>query len=380
MVSELTIEKIVQGGAGLARLKDGRICFVQGALPGEKVLAQITSQNKDFTRGKVLEVLVKSPDRVVPPCPLFGRCGGCSLQHIKADRQTFYMEQIVRDNFLRMAKLDLPSDFVIHSGNPWNYRNRARVVRCGAKGFGFREQDSNLVVPFKDCMVLTENLNHFLKEKACNIKAREINLFDNGQGKISWYYRGMNGKEFESNALNVVEIGGRKISMDASVFFQSNLGLLPKLICAVRQAAGQGEWLIDLFSGVGFFATLLQDNFKRITTVERDKFCLRHARANLKGKDAEEIALPAEDWLEKNVVEKKATLIVDPPRTGLPKTALDAIAKSSVDRLIYVSCDPVTLARDYRILAEHGFSLEHCEGFAFYPQTPHLEMLLVLCR
>ncbi|MBR2306913.1 MAG: class I SAM-dependent RNA methyltransferase, partial [Fibrobacter sp.] len=237
----------------------------------------------------------------------------------------------------------------------------------------------------------------------------EVNLFDNGAGEISYYYEGMPAREFSENAVSVAEICGKKIEADAGVFFQSNLALLPALVQSVRDAVDEGlasgeasnEWLIDLFSGVGFFAAMLLDKFKRVTTVEREEKCLQHAKVNLSEmcdnasrsdkamRDAindkqaaaiENVSAPAEEWLASNVVNIPATLIVDPPRTGLPKEALDAIADSSVNRLIYVSCHPVTLARDTALLAEKGFKIRRAEAFAFYPQTPHLEMMLVLAR
>jgi 23S rRNA (uracil1939-C5)-methyltransferase len=220
-----------------------------------------------------------------------------------------------------------------------------------------------------------------------------LNVFENGKGEVSYFYRGMAKEEFEKHSVSVVEVEGCRIESDASVFFQSNLGLLPELVKSVRSAVDDGlasgnacnDWLIDLFSGVGFFAALLQDKFKRITTVERDEGCLKHADVNLSvtgpGHAAvENVSAPAEEWLAGHVVDIPATLIVDPPRTGLPGEALDAIVRSSVKRLIYVSCDPVTLARDYAKLAVAGFELERAKGFAFYPQTPHLEMLFVLSR
>jgi 23S rRNA (uracil1939-C5)-methyltransferase len=217
----------------------------------------------------------------------------------------------------------------------------------------------------------------------------------------------MHKSDFDAHAISIVEIGGRKIEADASVFFQSNLGLLPELVESVRKAVDEGlasgkssdAWLIDLFSGVGFFACILQDKFRKITTVEREEGCLKHAKVNLsvpaafpedsaasrdcaasRTPEIENVSAPAEDWLVENVVDVPATLIVDPPRTGLPKEALTAIVKSSVNRLIYVSCDPVTLARDFAKFSEAGFALSHAEGFAFYPQTPHLEMMFVLDR
>ncbi|MBP5769355.1 MAG: class I SAM-dependent RNA methyltransferase [Fibrobacter sp.] len=424
----LRIEKMVQGGEGLARLEDGRVCFVAGALPGEICKVRLTFQKKDFTKGRVVEVLEASPDRVKPLCPLYGKCGGCSLQHLASEKQAEYLEKVERENFRRLAHAELPEDFVIHTGNAWGYRNRARVVFRGNSNrgadsatlegsanrdgsanrarFGFRGEDSNNIVPFENCPVLTDGLNVFLRGPAASLissgfagdrfpREMDINIFDNGAGEISFYYSGMRKSEFDAHAVSHVEIAGRKIEADASVFFQSNLGLLPKLVNAVRNAVDEGlasgkstnDWLIDLFSGVGFFACILQDKFKKITTVEREEGCLKHANVNLSmatavpaSSEVENISAPAEDWLLENVVNVPATLIVDPPRTGLPKEALTAIVKSSVKRLIYVSCDPVTLARDFSKFSEAGFSLSHAEGFAFYPQTPHLEMMFVLDR
>lgn len=405
MLFDLRIEKLVQGGEGMARLPDGRICFVQGGLPGELCSVELAQNKKDFTRGRVVKVLEKNPDRAVPKCPLFGKCGGCSLQHLDSEKQASYLQQVECENFRRLSHAELPEDFKIHVGPSWGYRNRARVVissnKNGDVAYGFRMQKSNGVISFDRCPVLTPALNEFLKSNAKKIynsfvqnkgRAREIdvNVFDNGKGEISYYYKGMPAAEFKKNAESIVEIAGCKIKSDASVFFQSNLSLLPELVQSVQSAVDEGiasgkafdEWLIDLFSGVGFFAAVLQNRFKRITTVERDEGCLRHAQFNLSnsGVTRENVSAPAEDWLVKNVVDVPATLIVDPPRTGLPVEALDAIIKSSVNRLIYVSCDPVTLARDYAKFAQAGFSLKKAEGFAFYPQTPHLEMLFVLSR
>ena len=394
---------MVQGGEGMARLPDGRVCFVQGALAGELCQVEILQNKKDFTRGRVIKITEKSADRAEPRCPLYGKCGGCSLQHLESSAQAACSALVERENFRRIARIELPEDFKIHTGPAWGYRNRARVVIARAKSgkvsYGFRMQKSNGIIPFANCPVLTPAINAFLKENAAKIfeesmKASkrpprnfelDVNLFDNGAGKVCYFYKGMPAADFEKNAVSVVEIAGKKIRSDASVFFQSNLSLLPELVTAVQNAVDEGiasgeasdAWLIDLFSGVGFFAALLEDRFKKITTVERDEGCLKHANFNLA---ADNVSAPAEDWLAENVVDVPATLIVDPPRTGLPPMALEAIVKSSVNRLIYVSCDPVTLARDFSRFRDAGFALKKAEGFAFYPQTPHLEMLFVLSR
>lgn len=402
VICELSIEKLVQGGEGLARLPDGRVCFVRGGLPGERCRVELTAGKKDFARGRVVEVLEKSADRAQPKCPLYGKCGGCSLQHLDSAKQVTYLERVERENFKRIAHEELPADFVIHQGEPWGYRNRARVVYLGERDghcrFGFRKQESNGVVAIESCPVLTPGLNDFLKNakpseifKGLNRIPRdlELNLFDGGTGRVAYYYRGMPEARKRESSVSCVKIGAKQIMSDASVFFQSNLSLLPRLVQSVREAVDEGiasgaasdQWLIDLFSGVGFFAALLQDKFKRITTVERDGLCLQYAKVNLSATDSvKNVSAPAEEWLVKNVVDIPATLIVDPPRTGLPPEALGAIVKSSVNRVIYVSCDPVTLARDFAKFRQAGFALKRAEGFAFYPQTPHLEMMFVLAR
>ena len=455
LLYELSIEKLVQGGEGLARLNDGRVCFVRGGLPGERCRVELTAGKKDFARGRVVEVLEKSADRVQPRCPLYGKCGGCSLQHLDSAKQVPYLERVERENFKRIAHQELPANFKIYQAEPWGYRNRARVVYLGEKDgrcrFGFRKQESNGVVAIENCPVLTPGLNEFLKNaKSADVfkglkripKDLELNLFDDGRGRVAYYFRGMPESRRQECSVSTVKMGGKEIVSDASVFFQSNLSLLPRLVESVREAVDEGiasgaasdEWLIDLFSGVGFFAAILQDKFRRVTTVEREPLCLRYANVNLCGNggvagvspaervaeaaesslskqgqqgdprlrgddkkvvkedsrwsegeaspftQVENISAPAEEWLAKNVVDKPATLIVDPPRTGLPPEALTAIVKSSVNRLIYVSCDPVTLARDFAKFSTAGFALKRAEGFAFYPQTPHLEMMFALAR
>lgn len=376
----LKIEKAAQGGDGFSHLQDGRACFVQGALPGETVLAEITNNGKDFAKAFTLKVLEKNPLREKPRCPFYERCGGCSLQHASLSLQISMARAAICDTFRRFAHITLPENFPIHFGSPWEYRNRIRVLK-EKNSFGFREGASHRVIPVASkCMVLVPALQKFLEsQEALSLKTKELQVFENGNGAISYFYKGMSQKEFLEKANTSVEIAGKKIYTDASVFFQSNLSLLPVLVKRVKEVTEPNTLLVDLFSGVGFFASLLEDSFEKIVAVERDANCLRLANKNLKA-SATFVSEPAEDWLTKNIVSNDVSLIVDPPRTGLPQSAVEALCKSALSRLIYVSCNPVTLARDVSLLAKSGFSLDLLEGFAFYPQTPHLEMLAVLRR
>lgn len=371
----LRMEKMAQGGGAISHLEDGRICFVAGALSGELAEVVLTQNKKDYAKGFAQKILESSAERVTPACPLYGKCGGCSLEHASFAFQLEMYRSAVEELFRRFAKTELPAGWKIHSGNPYGYRNRARLVRAG-NGYGFRENQSHRIIPISHCKILSPALNRFLADGKFP-KVEEISLFDNGKGKVSYFYKGMRESEFQKFAQNTVQINDVKISMDSACFFQSNLEVLPELVNAVVESAGSGNYLIDLFSGVGFFASILQKNFKRIVTVEREEKALVHANQNVPS--AKNISSPAEEWLLQNDASGADVLIVDPPRTGLPPSALDAIVQAKPKKLLYISCDPATLARDFRKFSESGFSIVRAEGFAFYPQTPHFEMFLELC-
>lgn len=368
------MERMAQGGEALARLDDGRVCFVAGALAGEIAEVAVYQEKKDYAKGFARKILESSPSRVKPRCPFYGKCGGCSLQHADFDFQLSMWRVSVEELFRRFAKTSLPENWKIRSGEAFGYRNRVRLVRTDG-GWGFRESRSHRPIRADRCEILSAALNEALAGKFFP-DVPEISAFDNGAGKLSFYYRGMDAATFQKYATNSVSIGGRTLSMDAACFFQSNLGLLPQLVETVRNAAGSGNYLIDLYSGVGFFASLLRENFERIVTVEREPGALRHAKRNVPG--AHNVSAPAEEWLLRNDASGADVLIVDPPRTGLLPSAVEAIAKANPKKLLYVSCDPATLARDFRRFSDCGYEIRKAEGFAFYPQTPHFEMFLEL--
>jgi len=170
---------------------------------------------------------------------------------------------------------------------------------------------------------------------------------------------------------------GKHIYADESVFFQSNLELLPKLIDKVKKAASSGELLLDIFCGVGLFSVFLQDMFERVIAIEQEISCQKFAEKNL-GKNCAFYAISAEEWCEKNSeLLPKACVLIDPPRTGITSKLCNTLCKNKARKLIYISCNPATLARDTRKLLNAGYELADIQGFAFYPQTFHLEMMAV---
>ncbi|GHV17261.1 putative RNA methyltransferase [Fibrobacterales bacterium] len=352
------VTKIANGGAGIVRLPDGCICFADGALPGEIVEIRVVNRKKDCAWAVLDKVIEPHPLRRNPPCPYYGKCGGCNAQHATFPLQIEMLKQIAEDLFLRVAKIKLPLNWTLHFGTEWGYRHRAQVFRSG-DGWGFQVRKTNTVVPIEKCLVLSENLNLSLQN------FESVSVGENVKRYL-----------FDNQSLHFL---GRHINADESVFFQSNMPLLPTLINEVQKAAGEGERLLDLFCGIGLFSAFLQDKFKKIIGVEQNSLCRKFAIKNVSC-DFSFHSDSAEVWCRQNEISSDDCVIIDPPRSGLPPDLCDFFCRNAVRKLIYVSCDPATLARDTSKLLSAGYELADIQGFAFYPQTFHLEMLAVFSR
>jgi 23S rRNA (uracil1939-C5)-methyltransferase len=351
---ELVLEKWVPGGDCIAR-KDGKVIFVEGGIPGEKVLVTLTVNKKDFSKAKVVKVLEKSEHRVSPKCRHYSECGGCNLQHISYEHQLFLKEKMLVETLARMGGIELNKSISMFSSRPWGYRNRVRFHQHG-KFKGFKEAQRNRIVPIQECPVLTpKNLSALKKYQG---KAKEVSLFDNNN---SVYIEG----EYKVEILNKV------FYLNNKTFFQSNLKPLPELVnWAV--AGENGKLAVDLFSGVGFFASFLEDHFDRVIAVERNDKCLPFAKRNLS--KTEFYTGAVEEWQLPHQIDAIDFLLVDPPREGLEKSVPELLAKWQIPKLVYISCNPVTLARDLKKLIALGYGLESTAAFDLYPQTQHLEV------
>ena len=367
---ELAVEKIVAGGDGLARA-DGRVVFVSGALPGERVLAEEVSAKRDFAKARVLEVLEPSPFRRAPFCPRFGICGGCSLQHCSAEGQRLAKRGVVEDLFRRQLKRGLPEGFDVEQGSESGYRNRARVhafFRGGRNVAGFLGRESHRLVELDSCPVLHESLEGlFARVARMPGRNMEVDAF----GCASGTFVGNRAHAFAT-------VRGREYHFDTSLFFQSNLEMLERLLDWLFANAGVrgGELAIDLFSGVGLFAAQLEGSFERVVAVEREPGALLWLRDNLSER-AEAWTAAAEEWKSDR---RPDLVVVDPPREGLAPTLPKTLAEWNPRELWYVSCDPATWARDAARLEGEGFVLKALRGFDFYPQTPHLELASIWAR
>ncbi|HLU69401.1 MAG TPA: class I SAM-dependent RNA methyltransferase [Fibrobacteria bacterium] len=375
----LHIDKLVPGGDGLAR-HEGRVVFVPGVLPGEDVTVEIVEAKKDFARARLREVVTTSPDRVAPPCALAGVCGGCDWLHIDPAAQARLKVELVRDSLRRMAGFDLP-DLEIETGTPLGYRNRiqAHVNRAGQTGFlgrGGRE-----FVRVAHCPVAHPALAPVFAETARPHGPDRFLAYGHtdagGQARMARADEAL-------DAEIVVRVLDRDIAFPVRGFFQSNLEMTRKLIPYVLDGLEGGARTVafDLYSGVGLFGAFLKDRFERVVCIEFNRHALAYARRNVG-----ESGLFFQEALEKvvttpggNPLDKVAprAAVVDPPREGLDKTVRAWLVARPIPQLVYVSCNPVTLARDLKELLAGPYELEDMRVFDFYPQTSHIEAVAKL--
>jgi 23S rRNA (uracil1939-C5)-methyltransferase len=410
----------------------GKVVFIPDSLPGETLEVELVEEKRDYARAKIIRVLKPSPHRIKPPCPLYGVCGGCNMQTADYAYQLELKKMILHDAFTRVGFLceeneniknerSLPPITVI-SGSPWDYRSRIQLHTKIAPNdnvvTGFMARGSNDIISVNDCPAVVPRLREYLASTSLSTSASALlpvfpePVEGSSRRALS---RHVTEKRFnlcvcyasEGGADNEIIAGDDAAAGDTFMpllderiyfaqngFFQSNMPLFKKLIHRVcesleidaeKQTNGstrqQGNAL-DLYSGCGVFAHFLSKKFSAVYLVEENEAALSCARDNVS--DVYAFAMSGKRWVQ----QKEARLtydavVADPPRSGLEKEVRDWLCTSTslstgVSRpqeLRYVSCDPVTLARDAVHLVAAGYRLTSLELFDFYPQTSHIETL-----
>jgi len=443
----LNIEKLIYGGDGLARLpagssssKDrgrGKAVFVPFVLAGEKIEAALIEEKPGFARARAQAIVEPSPHRIQPPCPHFGRCGGCHYQHASYGHQLEIKKEILRENLRRIAKLDLECEIEVHPSPPWNYRNRSRLQVQTRPAFaaGYFKFASHELLPVEECPISSPLINRGITAlwragragKAVE-GVREVEFFaDADDTKIlleilcapearraavrAWAEElcaampeiaGVVAFREPQKGVQepLVAVGASDLTyqtktaayrVSAGAFFQTNRFLADELVNIVT-AGRSGDLALDLYAGVGLFSTALACNFRHIVSVEMSQTAASDLQYNLPV-NGKAVRAATEQYLtERDAKEKgrsgKGTLptntpdlvVVDPPRSGLGDTVASELAKAGAPRLTYVSCDPATLARDLVPLQATGYRVEAVHLVDFFPQTYHLESVVQLVR
>jgi len=436
-----TIEKLIYGGEGLARLPAdergrGKAVFLPFVLAGEKVEASITQERPGFARAHVEDILEASPQRLAARCRYFERCGGCNYQHASYQEQLKIKTSVLKENLQRLAKLELPEEPVVHPSPPWNYRNRSRLqVRSeGDFELGYFKISSDGVLPVEECPISSPLINRAIgvlwelgRSRRIPAALREIELFadaDDARLLVELYLdsrldgraRATAGEAiadqlcgalpevatvyaFGQNISRARRVGhtsdapGRVIypgefryrsgtaafRVSGGSFFQVNRFLVEELATLVTRGSG-GELALDLYAGVGLFTVGLAERFRHIVGVESAQSSAADLKHNCPP-NVKTVHAPVDAYFAGKGARSRPQLVVaDPPRAGLGERVAQALVKLDSPRIRYVSCDPATLARDLSLLRTGGYRVEQVHLIDLFPQTYHIESVVELVR
>ncbi len=418
----------------------GKAVFVPIVLPGEKIEAAIIEQKPGFARARVETILEPSHYRIQPGCPYFGSCGGCHYQHASYEYQLEIKKEILREALKRTAKIELAVDIQLHPSPPWNYRNRSRLQVQNAPEFkaGYFKMSSHELLAVEQCPISSALINRGIAAlwqsgRSGKVPAGvdEIEFFANAEdaelligvsaskdsrraalrswaGEFRSSMPGIVGvvvfREAEKGSANapdrLLTLGADHLiyrtaraayRVSAGSFFQTNRYLTDELVKIVTEGQS-GEAAIDLYAGVGLFSTALSD-IRHIVSVEWSQTSTADLAYNLFS-NGEAVRATTEEYLSSSKKSRRSgegavlshpavrpdLAVVDPPRSGLGERVARDLVTLGAPRVVYVSCDPVTLARDLVVLLAGGYRIEQVHLVDLFPQTYHLETVVHLVR
>jgi 23S rRNA (uracil1939-C5)-methyltransferase len=379
--AEVTVEKLVVGGEGLARL-EGVPIFVARAAPGDRLRVRLVERRPDYARAAIVEILEPGPGRRPDPYPELGRTGICDLQHLDDELQPHLKAAAVREALQRLGRIELPPRIEVVAGPPWGYRLRTQLhaevdAASGEVRVGYHARGSNELVAVTRCPLLVPELESLLPElpgRLAGSPHRRIDLAAGDRGAVTAapLVAGLPHGEVS------MTIGGLSFSYDARCFFQAHRQLLPYL---VELAVGpwEGGEAYDLYAGVGLFSMHLARRYSRVVSVEADRVAARYGRNNARRNRLPQVSgvgQVVETWIAA-LPDRPDRVLVDPPRAGLTGKVRQALAARRARRLTYVSCDAATLARDLRMLAP-VYRIDSIQLVDLFPQTGHMEAVVQL--
>jgi 23S rRNA (uracil1939-C5)-methyltransferase len=378
---ELEIERILPGGMGLAHA-GGKTVFVALAAPGDRVRVEVEREQGNVLFASIVEIITPSPVRIEPPCPYFGRCGGCDFQQLTYEAQLAAKSEIIRDCLHRIARLEnVPEIVVVPSPNEWRYRMRAMwQIDRDERTVGYYERGSRRVCDVVDCAVLRPELQAKLEDVRSieippGLKHLDVVAGEDGVSFAPAF------AEFQTNELSL-KVRDEIYRYNAEAFFQINPSLLgPLMEFALGDASGASA--LDLYSGVGLFTLPLARQFQNVMAVEANPVAVRFARRNLQDAgltNARVIAAGVAEWFRGAPAREIGFVLLDPPRAGGESAVIKGIIDLRPAEISYVSCDPATLARDLRKLIVGGYRTRSIRGFDLFPQTHHVETVVRLTQ
>jgi len=383
VVLTLRVESLVFGGAGLAHAPDGRVVFVAYAAPGELVEATVEREYPDYIEAVVSRVVEPSPDRVEPPCALFGECGGCQLQHMSYPAQLAAKEAVVREQLRRIGRLDDSAVRPIRgAANPWGYRNHLRFSTGKKYGdVGYITRRGRGLLKVLECPIADPWVSALLPRlQGLGAGLHQVQVRYSRETGTHLVNPAIPGVDFATGQKSYrEELSGRRFDVSASAFFQVNHAQAEEMIRLIGEALPlRGELLIDGFAGVGAFAVIFSDRFDRVLAIEESHSAAQDSERNLAQAPNVEMLVGKVEYILPGLDARPDAIVLDPPRPGCAPPVLAAILEFRPPTVVYVSCNPATLARDLRVLVDGGYRLEWVTPLDMFPQTGHIECVTKL--
>ncbi|MGH9752697.1 MAG: class I SAM-dependent RNA methyltransferase [Blastocatellia bacterium] len=389
---EVAIEKLVYGGDGLAHVGSQAV-FVPQAAAGDFARIRIVECERNYARGVIEELLDPSPLRRTPPCPYFGACGGCQLQHLDYPAQLEAKASFVRESLRRIGNIEWDEEIGMRSGPEFGYRSRAEIKVArnedGSARIGYFRAGSREVCEVENCLILLPAANRELQRLHAESSlvpndATRVHLTVGDDEVIVTPANGADSRaaEFDSMGTAHQHIAGIDYGFGVRSFFQGNRLLVEELIKEAVGNAG-GKFAVDLYAGVGLFSLQLAKTFEQVCAVEGNKTAANHGVENARLNGLNNVRyepISVEAWLKYKSAEapRPDFALLDPPRAGAGVQVIERLAAMAPPMLTYVSCDPATLARDLRLLLDYGYRIDSITAIDMFPQTFHVETVVRL--
>jgi tRNA/tmRNA/rRNA uracil-C5-methylase (TrmA/RlmC/RlmD family) len=404
---ELDVGAIAGGGGCVARAPDGRVVFVRHALPGERVMARVTSTTTSFLRADATDILRPSPDRVTPPCPYSGpdRCGGCDFQHIALPAQRRLKSARITEQLQRVAGIEreVPVEPVFGDANGLGWRTRVRLGVGPAGALGFRRHRSHELELVDHCPIACREVMETGTFDVAWPGVDELEVAvapDSREALVAVDAKGsakpalpevaarlvVNGRAQQRSGAVHTTVAGVAFRVSAGVFWQVHIGAAAALAGAVRRTLGAttGDAVVDLYAGAGLFSVLLADDVGRrgsVLAVERERRACGDAEYN--GRERPQLRVKRASITPNLVargIGRPDLVVLDPAREGAGKAVMAALHghAPTLRRVVYVSCDPSSFSRDIRVLLDAGWTLNSLQAFDIFPMTEHVELVAAL--
>lgn len=364
---------------------NGHRVFVFGGIPGEEVVAEVFRERRGYVAARVVEVLKPSPHRIAAPCPYFGPCTGCQWQHVSYEAQLQIKRDIVVDALERVGGFDQPPvTAALPSLDRYGYRNHARFTIGKDGSLGFVNRESRQMVPVDSCMIMDPSVNRILGELQGHCaETSQLSVrcgVNTGDFLVQPTLKTAEVSVATGQKHYVEALRGRRFRVASPSFFQVNIRQLDRLVDLVKEELGLSgsELIVDAYAGVGTFALLLAPYARRVIAIEESPAAVEDALANANDAPGVEFIQGKTEQVLSELDERPQGLILDPPRKGCHPSALEALKRLKPQRVVYVSCDPATLARDLKSLCRETFFLEKVRPVDMFPQTHHVECIATL--